>query len=671
MKDPMYFRGRALRQEVEDKALKTYFLSKGESTPSGTDLAIAKAKLRDPMETLAQVDGQARVNIKPNQGVLAGSRVGKRAKTALQQARENALAQITAATTVRAKAAAANPEPNEGDIRGHSTDGREDTCDAAGNRDAEQDEQQSQVVGDEVGADTLSVELEGLDGKPTIVDQEEHMLLIEGRLTDHEINGNSPASDAAGRKVDEPYVSASEHVGEPDIESIKQVVAPTKKLKRRIIPPSYPWTDATSDSNSLYEISWIKSSTPYIAAICGWRWEHQSWKDVVDVPLTFVNSLGQGSLGVVEEVRVSGSTHRSFVRKKVHIPYAARHKRLQILDQEVQALKALYHRHIVRVIGSYQEGIAGRQFYSILMYPVGEHDLRAFLDIVGDRTSESKVDHFPEQAWLIRWLGCLSSALDYMHKEGYRHQDIKPSNIIYRGRDVFFTDFSSAEKFELGHTTSTESPARTSAMYGAPETIRSFDKEVTFQKHGRAADVFSLGCVFAEMLTVVKGHTVTEMHHHILGVSDASEAEEKLAHRPLLYSEALPRIVDWFNLERPDCYARTIFHKHVKPMLESSSSNRPTAEVVLKRLCMRLLRGDQRCPCRENLIATIDARFESIADMTVNADGDVYSSRGRRTAYVAVGEVPELVGLSCRASGEIVDADGDVVGLCELYQGDW
>jgi len=53
-----------------------------------------------------------------------------------------------------------------------------------------------------------------------------------------------------------------------------------------------------------------------------------------------------------------------------------------------------------------------------------------------------------------------------MHSQDIRHQDIKPSNVIYRGSDIFFTAFSSSSRFEIDPTTSTENPARTSAMYG-------------------------------------------------------------------------------------------------------------------------------------------------------------------------------------------------------------
>ncbi|KAF2496352.1 kinase-like protein, partial [Lophium mytilinum] len=139
-----------------------------------------------------------------------------------------------------------------------------------------------------------------------------------------------------------------------------------------------------------------------------------------------------------------------------------------------------------------------KQFYCLLMSPVGESDLQAFMDELGAREPTEV-----EIRWLMDWFPCLTSALAYMHDQGVRHQDIKPSNIVHRGSQIFFTDFSSSSRFKIGHTTSTENPARTSAMYAAPEMLDYLQDDGTLSKHGRAADIFSLGCVFSEMATII------------------------------------------------------------------------------------------------------------------------------------------------------------------------
>jgi serine/threonine protein kinase len=102
------------------------------------------------------------------------------------------------------------------------------------------------------------------------------------------------------------------------------------------------------------------------------------------------------------------------------------------------------------------------------MLPVGDSNLEDFPAFAGkpDLDTISKDQH---KAWIQSWYADLASALAYMHSEGIRHQDIKPSNIIHKGNQVFFTDFSSCARFQVGHTTSTANPAQSTAMYAAPE----------------------------------------------------------------------------------------------------------------------------------------------------------------------------------------------------------
>lgn len=78
---------------------------------------------------------------------------------------------------------------------------------------------------------------------------------------------------------------------------------------------------------------------------------------------------------------------------------------------------------------------------------------------------------------------------------------------------MYFTDFSSASTFDVGQTTSTENPARTSYMYAAPEV---FQINGELLKHCRGTDVFSLGAVFCEMLVVLMESTVDRFHRFLL-----------------------------------------------------------------------------------------------------------------------------------------------------------
>jgi len=154
-----------------------------------------------------------------------------------------------------------------------------------------------------------------------------------------------------------------------------------------------------------------------------------------DEPVVTQRFLGHGSLGIVEEVRRSDMKLPTFVRKRVQLPARKREAKatLEIIQEEARNLKALVHPHIVALIGTYEEKKHSNvHFYFLLMSPMGETDLKRFLDIVGDEDSMSQ-DALNWKKWIGKWFTCLASALAYMHEQGIRHQDIKPSNIIHKG----------------------------------------------------------------------------------------------------------------------------------------------------------------------------------------------------------------------------------------------
>jgi serine/threonine-protein kinase len=85
-----------------------------------------------------------------------------------------------------------------------------------------------------------------------------------------------------------------------------------------------------------------------------------------------------------------------------------------------------------------------------------------------------------------------AKALDYAHEKGVIHRDIKPSNImINKAGYVKITDFGIAKvkSEQTAHQGIVGSPS-----YMSPEQVRD-------QKVGYQTDIFSLGCVFYELLT--------------------------------------------------------------------------------------------------------------------------------------------------------------------------
>ncbi|OCK93270.1 kinase-like protein [Cenococcum geophilum 1.58] len=300
-----------------------------------------------------------------------------------------------------------------------------------------------------------------------------------------------------------------------------------------------------------------------------------------------------GSLGAVEEVTSRSSPEKgtqTLARKRVLLPYHGRRQRLQIIKEEAKILEDLAHQHIIQMIASYEDTPQpGKFFYSLLMSPVGDNDLKTFLDVVGDQ------DRAPqEKSWLRQWFSCLTAALAYLHGEGVRHQDIKPSNIIHRDSHIFFTDFSSSSRFEVGQTTSTENPARTSAMYGAPEAIDVLQDDGKLKKHGRAADIFSLGAVFSEMLSVIDGRAVNKYHEFLSQSHALTGGQGAEAARGLLYGRSVDKVTQWFSTSGQR-NIRGMFTDCIAPMLCLDREDRPEAILLLDLLAKRPFTSPCHC----------------------------------------------------------------------------
>lgn len=287
----------------------------------------------------------------------------------------------------------------------------------------------------------------------------------------------------------------------------------------------------------------------------GWSGGHRILEPTDEEPMMIVQHLGHGSLGVVEEVRRS-EMFPSLVRKRVKVPTQKRlaEKITAIIEEEIATLRRLHHPNIASFVGSYEDKRNTRHSsYCLLMLPVGENDLDGFLTAASDPDLQQDLK-YQYIAWIQSWYADLAAALAFMHAKGVRHQDIKPSNIIHKGNKIFFTDFSSCGIFQVGYTTSTANPVRSTAMYAAPEADLSKD-----ERYGRSFDIFALGCVFCEMLTVETGRTVSAFHESLSSSEDPR----------LRYSEHLPAVREWFGQSENsflNCvFAMLLEDRHLRP----------------------------------------------------------------------------------------------------------
>jgi serine/threonine-protein kinase len=188
--------------------------------------------------------------------------------------------------------------------------------------------------------------------------------------------------------------------------------------------------------------------------------------------------LGRGAFGVVYKGR------DPFVQREVAIKVAAVSEAAEANDDffaEAQAAGRLSHPCIVTL---YDAAIEQGQRYIVMEYVEGE-SLKRFTERDGHRLRVDRV--------VDVMLKC-ALALDYMHRNGVLHKDIKPGNIMLtKDGAPKVMDFGIAAMgpaaSQTGSTTVAGSP-----MYMSPE-------QVTGKRLGPASDLYSLGAVMYLLLT--------------------------------------------------------------------------------------------------------------------------------------------------------------------------
>ena len=217
-----------------------------------------------------------------------------------------------------------------------------------------------------------------------------------------------------------------------------------------------------------------------------------------DTQLQRIKVLGSGGFGEVNHV-FSRLSLDEFARKRIlrGKTFKRDKKTLWDFERELATLKRLSHHHLVRFVGSYTDPL----WVGIIMTPIADYSLAEYL----------RVEPFPDErkSSLRCFYGCLSTALLYLHEKKIRHKDIKPGNILVKGDNVLLTDFgTSLDYSEGGRSTTGSRPAALSVAYCSPEVA-------AWEDRNTSSDIWSLGCVFFEMTTVLKGKSLDQMHEFL------------------------------------------------------------------------------------------------------------------------------------------------------------
>ncbi|KAL1624665.1 hypothetical protein SLS56_007728 [Neofusicoccum ribis] len=213
---------------------------------------------------------------------------------------------------------------------------------------------------------------------------------------------------------------------------------------------------------------------------------HQNLDESADVHFHSIRVLGQGGFGRVDLVW-SKLSLKQYARKRVLRSKSPKMKHERLV-KEVQILKKLSHRHLIKYVGSYTD----REYTAYLMEPIAEYNLLVYLNTPNatQRSNRSRIQHF---------YGCLAGAVHYLHTQKIRHADITSCNVLIKNDCVYISDFGTAKDFSQTGKSTTQDRTPVNFAYIAPEVARN-------QPKNTSSDMWSLGVVFLELTTVLLGH---------------------------------------------------------------------------------------------------------------------------------------------------------------------
>jgi len=198
-----------------------------------------------------------------------------------------------------------------------------------------------------------------------------------------------------------------------------------------------------------------------------------------------LEEIARGGMGIVYKAR-DMRTGRVVALKTISSEQLGSKEAVERFQIEVKAAASLEHPNIVRI---YEVGeVEGAPYFSMRL-------------IEGGNLSQLNKGCRARNGKWMRTAAVLmekvAGAVHYAHERGVLHRDIKPSNILLDAQgEPYLTDFGLAKLVARDSHLTVSGAVVGTPDYMSPEQALGETKDVT-----TAADVFSLGAVFYELLT--------------------------------------------------------------------------------------------------------------------------------------------------------------------------
>lgn len=206
--------------------------------------------------------------------------------------------------------------------------------------------------------------------------------------------------------------------------------------------------------------------------------------EIINGMYQIIEEIGKGGVGVIYRA-YHLNLRKYVVVKKIKDDFAG------VLEArgEVDILKSLHHSCLPQVYDFIQRG---SEIYTVMDFIEG-HDLKYYID----------QGYSFEEETLWQWMMQLCEVLEYLHRQGILHLDIKPANIMLTPEGkLYLIDFN------ISFTGSCDTVTGISPYYASPEQYRKWNALLYGMEDREApldavTDIYSLGATFYHLMTGV------------------------------------------------------------------------------------------------------------------------------------------------------------------------
>lgn len=281
--------------------------------------------------------------------------------------------------------------------------------------------------------------------------------------------------------------------------------------------------------------------------------EHADYQDVEVIPLDVAErKQGLAHSHFVDKVILPNHPGKAFCRRRIPLGSGPGCLSYEDFLYEINSIRNVQNGHLVSYFASYVH----QGYGYVLFTPVSDFNMKSFLT-----TTPATFKNLEKQTrrhLLLNWIHCLVDTMTFLHNRGLSHGNIKPSTVLFNNENhIFFSDFTRLNAELLASMADRTSFDKESYDYAAPEqwfrpsssptgplhrkatltSLSTSPENTTFSisrsateyssnspaamMHAptphlspQAADIFSLGCVILELLSLLMKKTTGKFATH-------------------------------------------------------------------------------------------------------------------------------------------------------------